>query len=183
MFLVFVSLAAYVGILVYFIKIGNEAVREVDSWIDEILAFFNACESFYTEAKFTYLFSVEVNPDRTVCAYMDVAEAAKRPYSMPWELWDDAKFDAFINPSDAYELIDSMDMKKIRSRFGENVRIKPSKLDNESIVFYISKPLIPIKLINVQPYTYINILVRKLKPHLSIKKRGKTWARVDFQKK
>jgi len=84
------------------------------------------------------------------------------------DYYDEDKFSTFINPSDVYDLIDSIDINKVRNDLGTNVCIRPSNIDNESIEFYMTWQ-IPERIGNL---AYMNEIKKMLDPHLSIEKKS-----------
>ena len=148
------------------------------SMIDEMKRFFTACQAFKTESGLICIATItEDSAQKTICAYIDIGEAVTRPSTLG-SLWENDKFHTFINPADAYDLIDSIDIQKVRDKFGKHVCIKPSEIDNEGIVFYLSWP-IPS---GVNIIYYMKGIEKRLAPYLSIKrsKHSKTYMSVDF---
>ena len=161
-----------VCLTVYYLILLKIKSKKANTDIDEsgIIKFIAACKEFEKEhSRPICIAGARRESQNSVFVYMDVGEAVSGNIYL-YKFFDNDEYDTFMQQPDksVYDLIKLLDMSKLRNKFGENVRIKPSEIDDDGIELYVAHQL-PKR---VKMSFYISCLARKLRHITQVEKKG-----------
>jgi len=139
-----------------------EKTIETDENATNIVHFLSKCKTFKNTSRLDCFCHVNCYK-QSVEASMCIIEAVYSSTSLGF-YWKDEKFKNFnfVRHTNAYEVIDVIDIAKIQAEFGKDVFLRPST-DSDNIDLYISYPLPK----NTDSAIYANCLKSLLKTRLT----------------
>ena len=164
-------LAIILIVVTIVIKMANKTILranlEIDPDVASILDFLSKCKTYKDNSDLICTCTVDCET-QFVEASMTLGDAVEEAYAIG-QYWDAEKFNTFIHPPNAFKLVDSIDITKVRADFGKNVCIRPfnQDIDPGSIEFYMSYSL--PKNTNASVYAKcLREIIKTNLPHISI---------------